>query len=58
MATITRMTHDPDTRTYTQRRTEQGRTTKEIRRCLKRYLARHIHRYLTNAYTPTTLDKT
>ncbi len=58
MATITRMTHDPNTRTYVQRRTEQGRTTKEIRRCLKRYLARHIYRYLTTAYTQPTLDKT
>ncbi|MBK8446214.1 MAG: IS110 family transposase [Micropruina sp.] len=58
MAILTRMTHDPDTRTYVQRRTAQGRTTKEIRRCLKRYLARHIHRYLTTAYTQTTLDKT
>ena len=58
MATITRMTHDPDTRKYVQRRTQQGRTTREIRRCLKRYLARRIHRHLTRAYTQTPLDET
>lgn len=34
MATITRMTHDPDTRAYVERRRTEGRTTKEIRRCL------------------------
>ena len=58
MATITRMTHDPDTRTYVERRTEQGRTTREIRRCLKRYLARRIHRHLNRAHTQTPLDET
>jgi transposase len=46
MAVVTRMTHDPDTRTYVQRRRAEGRTTKEIRRCLKRYLARHLYRTL------------
>ena len=47
------MTHDPQTRAYVERRQVQGRTTKEIRRCLKRYLARQIHRILntTNAVT-------
>ena len=46
MAVITRMTHDPDTRAYVERRRAEGRTTKEIRRCLKRYLARQIYRAL------------
>lgn len=46
MAVITRMTHDPDTRAYVERRRAEGRTTKEIRRCLKRYLARHLYRTL------------
>jgi len=36
------MTDDPDTRAYVERRRAEGRTTKEIRRCLKRYLARQI----------------
>ena len=59
MATLTRMIHDPTTRAYVERRRTQGRTDKEIRRCLKRYLARQIFRHLTNAYNPTPgLDET
>lgn len=46
MAVVTRMTHDPDTRAYVERRRAEGRSTKEIRRCLKRYLARHLYRTL------------
>jgi transposase len=46
MAVVTRMTHDPNTRAYVERRRAEGRTTKEIRRCLKRYLARQPHRTL------------
>ncbi len=46
MAVITRMIHDPDTRAYVERRRAEGRTTKEIRRCLKRYLARYLYRTL------------
>ena len=45
-ATITRMVHDPDTRAYVERRTAEGLTTREICRCLKRYLARQIYRLL------------
>jgi hypothetical protein len=52
MATITRMIHDPATREYVERRRTEGRTTKEIRRCLKRYLARQIYRHLNAASTP------
>jgi len=38
----------------------QGRTSKEIRRCLKRYLARQLYRHLATAYnTPNpALDNT
>ena len=46
MAVITRMTHDPATRAYVERRRAEGRTTREIRRCLKRYLARQLYRTL------------
>jgi transposase len=46
MATVTRMTHHPETRAYVERRRAEGRTTKGIRRCLKRYLARQIYRTL------------
>ncbi|MGO4385844.1 IS110 family transposase [Specibacter sp. RAF43] len=41
---VTRMTHDEETRAYVQKRQAQGRTAKEIRRCLKRYLARRVYR--------------
>ena len=43
---VSRMIHDPDTREYTERRKAQGRTTKEIRRSLKRYSCRHLYRTL------------
>ncbi len=39
---MTRLRIDPATRAYAQRRTSQGKTTKEIMRCLKRYVAREI----------------
>ena len=48
MAVITRMTHDPDTRAYVDRRRAEGRTTREIRRVLKRYLARQLFRSLNS----------
>lgn len=37
----------PATHAYITRRTHEGRTHREIERCLKRYLARHLHRLLT-----------
>ena len=43
----------PRTRAYIQRRTAEGLTDREIRRCLKRYIARELHRYLT-AHAATT----
>lgn len=49
MAAITRMTHHPETRAYVERRRAEGRTTPEIRRILKRYLARQIFRILNAA---------
>lgn len=42
-----RMRHDPTTRAYVERRTAEGRTNREIRRCLKRYIARQIYRQMT-----------
>lgn len=49
MAIVTRMRMDPRTRAYVERRTAEGRTPREIRRCLKRYLAREIYRRLNTA---------
>lgn len=56
MAVITRMTHDPDTRAYVERRRAEGRTTKEIRRCLKRYLARQLYRALESLHAVPDTD--
>ena len=49
MAVIVRMTHDAGTMAYVERRVAEGLTKREIRRVLKRYLARQIHRALTAA---------
>ena len=43
---VTRMRCHPPTLTYVQRRRAEGKTDREIRRCIKRYLARHIYRTL------------
>jgi transposase len=45
---VTRMRHDPTTRAYIERRRAQNKTDREIRRCLKRYLARQLYRLLEN----------
>lgn len=55
MATATRMIHGPEMRVYVDRRQFVGLTTKEIRRCLKRYLARRIHRTLEALYEPPAM---
>jgi transposase len=44
---VTRMRDHPATLAYMKRRTAQGKTTKEIQRCIKRYLARHLYRTLS-----------
>ena len=41
-----RMAHDPRTKAYLARRTAEGKTTKEIMRCLKRYIAREVYKTL------------
>ena len=49
---ITRTRHCPKTRAYIAKRTNQGKTVREARRCLKRYIARHLYRLLENPPTP------
>jgi transposase len=44
---FTRMATDPRTQAYVARHTAQGKTTREIIRCLKRYVAREIYKALT-----------
>jgi hypothetical protein len=46
MAAINRMTYDSETRNYGEKRRAEGKTDKEIRRCIKRYLARRVFRIL------------
>jgi transposase len=50
----TRMRCCDRTRAYVTRRTAEGKTDREIRRCLKRYITRELYRALTDAMTPTT----
>ncbi len=45
---VTRMRCHQPTQAYVQRRRADGKTDREIRRCIKRYLARHLYRTLNN----------
>jgi hypothetical protein len=48
------MRSDPATQAYVARRTAEGKSTREIRRCIKRYVARQLYRTLTAAMAPTS----
>jgi len=43
---MVRMASDPRTRHYVERRTKEGKSKKDIVRCLKRYVAREVYPYL------------
>ncbi len=49
---LTRLRWDSRTRDYADRRRAQGKTDREIKRCLKRYIARELYRRLETAPTP------
>jgi transposase len=49
-----RAQYDQRTRAYIERRVAEGKTTREARRCIKRYLARRLFRLLE--HPPTRLD--
>lgn len=51
---ITRLRGHPPTQAYAQRRSREGKTRREIIRCLKRYVAREIHGLLTDALATDT----
>lgn len=56
---MNRMIHDPETREYVERRTAEGKSRREIRRCLMRHLARRIFPLLVaDIKGATTLDLT
>jgi len=50
---MTRLAHDPRTKAYAARRTAEGKTKKEIIRCLKRYIAREIYNALCRPQRPS-----
>lgn len=49
---VVRLHADDRTRAYAARRREQGKTTKEIIRCLKRAIAREVYHLITNPPQP------
>lgn len=48
---LSRIRYDQATQTYVARRTTEGKTTREIKRCLKRYIARDLFRQLESSPT-------
>jgi transposase len=49
---LSRSRFDQPTREYISRRRTEGKTDREIRRCLKRYIARQLYRQLESGPTP------
>ena len=54
---LTRLRTDPATRVYATRRRAQGKTNREITRCLVRYVARQLYRLLEAAPAIATTQK-
>jgi transposase len=50
LAVLTRSRQHEPTRAYIARRISEGKTPREARRCLKRYLARHLYRILEHGH--------
>jgi len=49
---LTRLRCHPETRQYADRRTSEGKTHREIKRCLKRAIARRLYRRIQAAAAP------
>jgi transposase len=49
---MVRMRQDPDTKAYVARRLAEGKSNREIKRCLKRYVARSLFRQLESLPLP------
>jgi transposase len=49
---LSRLRYDPTTRAYADTRRTQGKTDRDIKRCLKRYIARQLYRQLESHPTP------
>jgi transposase len=52
MICLARMRRDPRTQEYLARRTAEGKSKREIIRCLKRYVAREAYRVLVSLASP------
>jgi transposase len=52
---LTRLAVDENTKLYMKRRIAEGKTKKEVFRCLQRYIAREVHKTLSQnpTLTPT-----
>lgn len=55
---LVRMSHDEHTKKYVAKRTNDGKTKREIMRCLKRYIARDLYRILVPVLAEPALDTT
>ncbi|MCP3880460.1 MAG: IS110 family transposase, partial [Sulfitobacter sp.] len=55
---MTRLRYDDKTKAYRDRRRAQGKTDREVNRCLKRYIARRVWRLLEHHSPETALDRT
>jgi transposase len=53
LVAITKQRCDPVTKTYTARRTAEGKTDRETTRCIKRFIARRVWRLLEHPPTTT-----
>jgi len=49
---LARLRDDPQTRAYAARRVAEGKTPREIRRCLKRFIARQLFKLLEHCEQP------
>ncbi len=52
---LSRIRSDPETKTYKAKRLSEGKTDREITRCLKRYIARRVWRLLEHQTEPLKL---
>lgn len=48
---VSKMTHDEETRDYVEKRQAEDKTDREIRRCLKRFIARRVFKILNTTAT-------
>lgn len=52
---LTRLRIHEETKTYAARRTQEGKSAREIKRCLKRAIAREVYRLMEAHASPTTM---